>query len=185
MPRNKRQSLITTRKESNNQNTALRSAETAATKQIETLKLQANIVEQKERQRKEEDYRKWVAERQELRQSIDRMDDLERWLSTKPEISPIEAVVLKRFLEWRFEREEALKKKTPTVRTPSSSATVPPDIDRPLPIMIAVLEAYLQEHKLRLIDYFSMTDKVKKWTIGRFVWSLVSKLPPDYPLKLM
>ena len=164
MPRNRRKPLVPIGQKSANESEIV----TTASVRNQSLKSQVNNREKMiEKQKKQQQYRKWLEERKQLREGLVRMDDLGRWLSTKPEISPMEAMVLKRFLEWRYEREEALKPPPPAVKTPSSAASAPPDIDRPLPIMIAVLEAYLQEHKLRLLDYFAMADKAKQWTIGR------------------
>merc|ERR1712226_1004598 len=47
VPRNKRQPLVPIRKQSNEQNIELTKSEKAATNQIQTLKLQANLEERK------------------------------------------------------------------------------------------------------------------------------------------
>ena len=97
VPRNRRPPFAPLDRKLTNQN-SVPETEKKATNQIEALKLQANVEERKQQKIREENYRKWVKDRQELRQGLDRMDDLERWLSSKPDVSPLEAVVLKRYV---------------------------------------------------------------------------------------
>lgn len=56
----------------------------------------------------------------------------------------------------------------PSPERPSSSSTKKkPDVHRPSPLALGIIDAALKKRKMRLLDLFVAVDKDKSWTLSR------------------
>lgn len=123
-------------------------------------------IKAREQQGKIDDYKKWFAGRIKFRQDLESMGLQEDWLASKPDRTPLEQRVLTKMI----------KDRTPIAPSPPPIVDVPlqaimadesPTIKRPSPLAIHILEQFLAENKLRVLDLFSSTDKDKDWQVTR------------------
>lgn len=123
-----------------------------------------------EQQKKIEDYKKWVSDRKKFRHDLETMGLQEHWLSSKPDRTPLEQRVLRKMIKDRTPKASSL-------HPVSDQHVVLPDnpepveqvkqVERPSPLAIKIIEQFLTEKKLRLIDLFKIADKDKDWLISQ------------------
>ncbi|XP_066450788.1 EF-hand calcium-binding domain-containing protein 12 isoform X2 [Eleutherodactylus coqui] len=113
----------------------------------------------------------WILERKNLRAQLDSIGDVEKWLQGKPELTDLERRVRNKMVEKRSESQMA-RENTQDMdeeRRESKSAQrriITPIIRQPSPEALAILEYYLQQRRLRLVDLYNQTDKSKKKEIS-------------------
>uniref|UniRef100_A0A4W3K1N6 Uncharacterized protein n=2 Tax=Callorhinchus milii TaxID=7868 RepID=A0A4W3K1N6_CALMI len=125
-----------------------------------------------ESQEREDEYTKWMRERKKMRRDLTSIEALKYWLENKMSLTEIETYVLERILE-QEERRRAERAKLasammdvePQRRAKVSITT--PLILRPSPKAIMLLQQHLNKNRLRLLDFFKITDKEKRWKLSK------------------
>ncbi|XP_018410721.1 PREDICTED: EF-hand calcium-binding domain-containing protein 12 [Nanorana parkeri] len=116
----------------------------------------------------------WISERKKLRAQLDSMGDLERWLQGKPDLTALETRVRDKMAERRSKSQMSQQTNQDTAgsvvqrNVPRSSrhSAVAPSIQQPDPEALAILDRYLHQHRLRLVDLYNQTDKRKRKEIS-------------------
>ncbi|CAD5110926.1 DgyrCDS285 [Dimorphilus gyrociliatus] len=121
----------------------------------------------KKLEEEEKEHSNWINERKKLREDLKMLDDVEKFIRNKPHATEMEKRVVRRKKEnknlssipstpevEKEERRRRLKPKTPILA-------------RPVPVAIKIIEEYLVENELRLLDLFTHIDKTKDWIITR------------------
>ena len=132
--------------------------------------LPEELVIAKQAQEREDKYKAWFRERQKFRNDLENMGLNMNWLTKKPNKSVLENRVLCQLKDAEGQKlEESVESKTPTPRPRGDSidSSKLPNINVPTPLAIKILEQYLRQNKLRLIDLFTSVDKNKDWKISR------------------
>ncbi|KAM8930823.1 EF-hand calcium-binding domain-containing protein 12 [Pelodytes ibericus] len=105
----------------------------------------------------------WISERKKLRSQLDSMGDVEKWLLGKPSLTETEVRVQDRISE---ERSKSQKSHATSQVTVSRNQCVnTPRIQQPSPEALAILDRYLHQRRMRLVDLYNQTDKNKMKTI--------------------
>ena len=132
--------------------------------------LPEELVIAKQAQEREDKYKAWFKERQKFRNDLENMGLNMDWLSKKPNKSVLERRVLQKLKEEEGQKIETVvisETPSPQMRVDSSDSSGLPNINVPTPLAIKILEQYLRQNKLRLIDVFTSSDKNKDWKISR------------------
>ncbi|KAK2148452.1 hypothetical protein LSH36_497g02056 [Paralvinella palmiformis] len=112
------------------------------------------------------EYKIWINERKKFRNQIDLMRLSEEWLRRKPDKTGQEQRVLARMIEKKLIRPPSpvvVREEPPLLPVlPTHS----PIVARPSPVAIKIIERFLHEKKLRLIDLFKSFDKNKTWLVS-------------------
>ncbi|KAM5148815.1 EF-hand calcium-binding domain-containing protein 12 [Mantella aurantiaca] len=116
----------------------------------------------------------WIAERKQLRTQLNSMGDLGKWLQGKPDLTALEAQVQHKMAERRSKsqmsqqtnQDTAASEAELSVVRSSRRSAVTPVIQQPDPEALAILDRYLQQRRLRLVDLYNQTDKRKKKEIS-------------------
>ncbi|XP_064633040.1 EF-hand calcium-binding domain-containing protein 12-like [Lineus longissimus] len=112
------------------------------------------------------EYKTWLEKRKQLRTDIDSMGLNEEWLANKPNKTELEMRVLQKIIDDR----------TPKIPSPVPVPDPPYDFEmsddvprfrRPCPEAIQILEQFLSEKKMRLVDLFQAVDKDKSWSLTK------------------
>ncbi|XP_044158162.1 EF-hand calcium-binding domain-containing protein 12 [Bufo gargarizans] len=114
----------------------------------------------------------WISERKKFRNQLDNMGDVERWLQGKPELTDLERRVRDKMAEGTQAGGPMSLGNTQDMdeeRSVSKSAqrrVITPIIQQPSPEALAILDYYLNQRRLRLVDLYNQTDKSKKKEIS-------------------
>ncbi|XP_063797346.1 EF-hand calcium-binding domain-containing protein 12 [Pseudophryne corroboree] len=118
----------------------------------------------------------WIRERQKFRTQVDGMGDVEKWLRGKPDLTDLETRVQDRMEERNLKSRMSLQTTQETVYKPkeggrtltrsTQSRGITPTIQQPSPGALAILEGYLNQRRLRLVDIYNQTDKSKRKQIS-------------------
>ncbi|XP_074644628.1 EF-hand calcium-binding domain-containing protein 12-like [Tubulanus polymorphus] len=111
---------------------------------------------------KRAEFKNWLDGRKELRSKIDSLGLTEELLQKKKDRTPMEQRLLSRMIE---ERQPKVPTPEPEPEKPIVTRVGEAQIRRPCPESLIILEKYLKEKKLRLLDLFAFADKDKSWTI--------------------
>ncbi|KAM3915717.1 EF-hand calcium-binding domain-containing protein 12 [Leptodactylus fuscus] len=113
----------------------------------------------------------WISQRKKLRSQLDNMGDVEKWLQGKPELTNLEKRVQKKMAERQAESRMS-RENTQDMdegRKVSKSArhrVITPSIQQPSHEALAILDNYLHQRRLRLVDIYNQTNKRKKKEIS-------------------
>ncbi|KAM9324382.1 EF-hand calcium-binding domain-containing protein 12 [Gastrophryne carolinensis] len=113
----------------------------------------------------------WITDRKKLRTQLDSMGDLEKWLQGKPEMTTMEARVQDKMAERRLKSQTSQETTQDMIRECSVTKStrrslVTPTIQQPSPEALAILDNYLHQRRLRLVDIYNQTDKRKRKEIS-------------------
>lgn len=114
------------------------------------------------------EYRKWLDERKRLRNNLDSLGLTEEWLANKPDKSPLEQRILRRLMEEKYPPvapQTLSPEPTPPLLPPVNSRPLPL-IKCPSPEAVQIIERFLYERRLRLVDLFQDLDKDKNWKLS-------------------
>jgi len=125
----------------------------------------------KEHKEKVEGLEKWIAERQKFREDLDSMTkNTEKWLAYKTDRTPLEQRVLKNYIEAKQPKITKVESSDDKPRRPSqmrkTSVSKKKNDNTPM-VAIEVIDDFLYENKLRLIDLFVAADRDKDWMLSR------------------
>ncbi|XP_075039818.1 EF-hand calcium-binding domain-containing protein 12 isoform X2 [Mixophyes fleayi] len=114
----------------------------------------------------------WILERKKFREQLDSMGDIEKWLQGKPDWTDLETRVQDRMAERRIKSQMSEETTVDTVyeykkgehsKTRSAQPhVITPTIQQPNPEALAILQRYLNQRRLRLVDLYNQTDKSKR-----------------------
>ncbi|XP_063283463.1 EF-hand calcium-binding domain-containing protein 12 [Pelobates fuscus] len=113
----------------------------------------------------------WISERKKFRTQLDNMGDVANWLQGKSLLTEIEVRMQETMSE---ERSKSQKSQTTiqdgdseqhVVRSPQIQFTKP-TIHQPSPEALGLLDSYLHQRRLRLVDLYNQTDKNKREKIS-------------------
>ncbi|XP_073501109.1 EF-hand calcium-binding domain-containing protein 12 [Phyllobates terribilis] len=113
----------------------------------------------------------WILERKNLRTQVDNMGDVKKWLQGKSELTDLEKRVRKKMVERQAE-SRASKEDTEDVGEEISASKsaqrsrITPSIHQPSPEALAIMDYYLHQRRLRLVDLYNQTNKSKKKEIS-------------------
>ncbi|XP_072276593.1 EF-hand calcium-binding domain-containing protein 12 isoform X2 [Pyxicephalus adspersus] len=113
----------------------------------------------------------WILERKQLRTQLNSMGDLEKWFQGKPNLTALETRVQDKMAESRSKSQmsqqtnQDMEVERSVLRSPQHSV-VTPSIQQPNPEALAILDKYLHQHRLRLVDLYNQADKKKKRDIS-------------------
>ena len=110
-------------------------------------------------------YKKWMAERKQLRSNLDNLGLNENFLARKPDKSELEKRV-----QAKYRRDRLWKPPSPPPKEITPEPTPLPDVPSltvPPPDGLQILDKFLSLNKMRLMDLFKMADKDKSWTVSR------------------
>lgn len=113
-----------------------------------------------------EEHKKWIKERQELRSDLNNMGLTQSYLERKPDKSPQEKALMQKMIEDSKPVILSPKQAPESHLSPDLGKAVPM-VKLPSPKALVILEQFMQEKKIRLIDLFTAVDKDKNWTISR------------------
>ncbi|CAH1265016.1 EFCAB12 [Branchiostoma lanceolatum] len=137
---------------------------------------------QKELRFREQECKEWVANRQTLRQDLNKLGLNQTWLARKPDRTGLESRVLgqlkvadRRKQEAQAQQSEATQVAKPKVKDERVMSPTPM-VASPSPEAMRVIDRYVREHKLRLLDFFMRFDKNKQWLVSREDFKKVIKL---------
>ncbi|XP_075688545.1 EF-hand calcium-binding domain-containing protein 12 isoform X2 [Rhinoderma darwinii] len=113
----------------------------------------------------------WISERKNLRTQLDNMGDVETWLQGKPELTALERRVRNKMVERQAGSKMSWKnaQEMDEERSMSKSAqrrVTTPSIQQPNPEALAIMDYYLHQRRLRLVDLYNQTNKSKKREIS-------------------
>ncbi|KAM4022667.1 EF-hand calcium-binding domain-containing protein 12 isoform 2-T2 [Anomaloglossus baeobatrachus] len=113
----------------------------------------------------------WILERKNLRTQLDNMGDVEKWLQGKPELTELERRVQKMLVEKQVggrESREDTEDMDEEISTSKSRqhSRITPNIQQPSPDALAIMDYYLHQRRLRLVDLYNQTNKSKKKEIS-------------------
>ncbi|XP_064604697.1 EF-hand calcium-binding domain-containing protein 12-like isoform X2 [Liolophura sinensis] len=113
-----------------------------------------------------EEHQKWIKERQQLRSDLNNMGLTQAYLERKPDKSPQEKALMQKMIE---DSKPVLPspKQTPESHLSPDPGKAIPTVKLPSPKALMILEHFMQEKKIRLLDLFTAVDKDKNWTISR------------------
>ncbi|XP_032232294.1 translation initiation factor IF-2 [Nematostella vectensis] len=115
-------------------------------------------------------YKAWLAERKKLRSILNNSGLNQEWLSKKNTKTALEQRVLKR-MKQEANPEIRVKKLPPIVTADDENITGVdkgvPTIRQPSPAALALIQEYLDQRRLRLVDLFAQADKDKNWVVTR------------------
>ncbi|XP_040214800.1 EF-hand calcium-binding domain-containing protein 12 isoform X3 [Rana temporaria] len=123
----------------------------------------------------EQNISNWILERKNLRAQLDSMGDLEKWLQGKPNLTALETRVQDKMAERRLQSRMSQQTNRDTAsceaersvpRRSSQRSAVTPSIQQPAPEALAILDSYLHQRRLRLVDLYNQTDKRKRKEIS-------------------
>ncbi|XP_053455160.1 EF-hand calcium-binding domain-containing protein 12 isoform X2 [Nycticebus coucang] len=106
-----------------------------------------------------EDSKTWVSKRMKLRKDLESFGDVKKWLNNKSVLTPSEA----KFLDM-IRRKENVRLETlmPTPKTakkvPRLAHRVVPQLRLPKPSALFTMYAYLQSHRIKILDIFRKVD---------------------------
>ncbi|XP_071983830.1 EF-hand calcium-binding domain-containing protein 12 isoform X2 [Engystomops pustulosus] len=113
----------------------------------------------------------WISERKNLRTQLDNMGDVGRWLQGKPELTDLERRVRDKMAERQIVRHMTRENSQDVdegcrVSKSAQPRVITPDIQQPSPQALAILDYYLHQRRLRLVDLYNQTNKSKKKEIS-------------------
>ncbi|XP_069499555.1 EF-hand calcium-binding domain-containing protein 12 isoform X3 [Ambystoma mexicanum] len=123
------------------------------------------------------DCRAWISQRKTCRAELDNFGNVETWLKRKPVLTELEGNVLDKLEALHHLTDSPTQEEALVISEPKSSRgqSSTPSINRPCTEAFSVLDRYLQDNRLRLVDLFNQTDKVKKKKISRCDLDAVKK----------
>ncbi|XP_038595892.1 EF-hand calcium-binding domain-containing protein 12 [Tachyglossus aculeatus] len=110
--------------------------------------------------KREDDLHNWLSQRQKIQEELDFSVDLERWVSTKPTSTQLEAKVVKKIQCCR-EAEQAAAMAAQLKKLPRKRRIIP-KLKIPEPAVLSQLHAYLYKHNTKLADVFTKGGWDKK-----------------------
>lgn len=131
------------------------------------------LVLARQAQERVDKYKSWFKDRQKFRNDLENMGLNSDWLSKKPHKTLLEKRVLMQLKDNGrvVGAVAAAKRETPQQisrqNTFDSDWSGPPRLKAPAPLGLRILDHYLKEEKLRLVDLFTSADKNKDWKISR------------------
>ncbi|KAM4650570.1 EF-hand calcium-binding domain-containing protein 12 [Discoglossus pictus] len=122
----------------------------------------------------------WILERKKLRAQLDSMGDVKMWLRGKPQLTELETRVWDRMVEETPQSQMSNVTSLDTEVDRSCPVSPPPrrvtpKIRRPCPEALGVLDHYLHQCRLRLVDLYNQTDKSKNRKISSQDFKAVRK----------
>eukprot|EP00058_Branchiostoma_floridae_P021064 XP_002606554.1 hypothetical protein BRAFLDRAFT_105284 [Branchiostoma floridae] len=137
---------------------------------------------QKEIAIREQECKEWVAKRQTLRQDLNKLGLNQSWLARKPDRTGLESRVLGQLKVSDRQRQQVLAEQAEDKQVTKPKVkeqrvySPPPMVSSPSPEAMRVIDKYVREHKLRLLDFFMRFDKNKQWLVSREDFKKVIKL---------
>ncbi|XP_056384303.1 EF-hand calcium-binding domain-containing protein 12 isoform X2 [Hyla sarda] len=112
-----------------------------------------------------------ILERQNLRIQLDNMGDVGKWLQGKPELTNLERRVQTKMEERRTESQLSRENtqnmdEEYSVSKSAKHRVINPSIQQPSPEALAILDYYLHQKRIRLVDIYNQTNKSKKKEIS-------------------
>ncbi|XP_019634126.1 PREDICTED: EF-hand calcium-binding domain-containing protein 12-like [Branchiostoma belcheri] len=138
---------------------------------------------QKELYIREQECKEWVAKRQTLRQDLNKLGLNQSWLARKPDRTGLESRVLgqlkvsdRQRQQIQAQEAEEIQVAKPKVKEQQRVRSPTPTVASPSPEAMRVIDKYVRQHKLRLLDFFMRFDKNKQWLVSREDFKKVIKL---------
>ncbi|XP_069062420.1 EF-hand calcium-binding domain-containing protein 12 [Pleurodeles waltl] len=115
--------------------------------------------------------RAWISQRKKFRAELENFGNMEKWLRSKPLLTELEEKILDTLeAQHRAQQVTALPAQEEDLTSPepksSRGRSITPSIQRPCPEAFSILDRYLQDNRLRLVDLYNRTDKAKKKKIS-------------------
>ncbi|XP_078518518.1 EF-hand calcium-binding domain-containing protein 12 [Lissotriton helveticus] len=117
------------------------------------------------------DCRAWISQRKKFRAELENLGNVKKWLRSKPLLTELEEKILETMeAQHQAQQETALPPPEEDLTSPepksSRDRSITPSIQRPCPEAFSILDRYLQDNRLRLVDLYNRTDKTKKKKIS-------------------
>ncbi|XP_069824823.1 EF-hand calcium-binding domain-containing protein 12 isoform X2 [Dendropsophus ebraccatus] len=113
----------------------------------------------------------WILERKNLSTQLDNMGDVGKWLQGKPELTKLERRVQSKMEERQAGSQMSTKntqimEEEYSVSKSAKHRVITPSINQPSPDALAILDYFLHQRRLRLVDLYNQTNKSKKKDIS-------------------